>query len=185
MPNPAIKFTVLALSLGLGAACVWNAARGNRPAESVTSSPPGPAGPAEKPVIVTDEEVAAQRELLLNSSKSGRVMSDTAIRKMLEDKKRPAATKAPKEGSQDPKHLIPSSKSIDSVLGPAELKDLKDVLPLFRQENSVPPKEEPKTPSPAPEMLIPSSKSAPIFRTPEEVKNAVESITEPTPAKKE
>lgn len=109
-------------------------------------------------------------------------MSDAAIRSMLEEKKRAEATK---EGAQEPQHLIPSSKSIDSVLGPAELKELKEVVPLFRQEEPAPPKDESNVPPPAPEILIPSSKSAPIFRDPQDVKNAVENIVEPNGAKKE
>ncbi|MFM7183004.1 MAG: hypothetical protein ACKO2G_16290 [Verrucomicrobiales bacterium] len=182
MPNPATKFAVLVLSLGLGAACIWNAHRGSRPVAPVTGTQTSAPAPAEKAATVTDEEVANHRDMLLRSSKSGIIMSDAAIRTMLEERKRAGATR---EGTQQLQYLIPSSKNPASVLNPAELKNLQESLPLIRQDGTSPPKEQSTEPPPAPEVLIPSSKSAPIFRAPEDLKNAVESITEPRPAQKE
>lgn len=67
---------------------------------------------------VTDEDVTKMREVMLSTSKSGRVMSDDQIREMLEDRKK-----------VEPKHekeqrFMPSSKSIDAVLRPEDVEKI-------------------------------------------------------------
>lgn len=60
---------------------------------------------------VTDEEVKRTRDMMMLGSKSGRVMSDEEIRKMLENQKKP-------------RKLMPSSKSIDAILRPDDVKEV-------------------------------------------------------------
>lgn len=61
-------------------------------------------------VTVTDEEVKKMRDSMLSTSKSGIIMSDDKIRELLENQKKVK--------------LMPSSKSLDAVLVPLDLRGI-------------------------------------------------------------
>ena len=67
---------------------------------------------------VTDEEVKRTRDMMMSTSKSGRIISDDDIRKMLEEQK-----KAESE-IESKLRLMPSSKSIAPILEPEDVKKI-------------------------------------------------------------
>jgi hypothetical protein len=102
---------------------------------------------------VTDEEVKRTRDMMMSTSKSGRIMSDEKIREMLEQQK-----KEELEYKKDRK-LMPSSKSIDAILKP---KDVKEIIEGDESGS----RQEPK--------LIPSSKNPIRLLEPKDVERIVE-----------
>ncbi len=124
---------MLLVSISAASVLVWNATRDQKPkqAEEDKISPKKMQGSSkmktvitadiietmETDYIVTDEEVKRTRDMMLSTSKSGRVMSDDKIREMLEEQKKEEL----KHKTQ--KNLIPSSKSMDPILTPIDIKD--------------------------------------------------------------
>ena len=93
---------------------------GNQPVQSTKSEP------VEKP-RVTDEEVKEVRDNMLRSSKSGMVMSEEDVRKMLEKRA---------ESPQNPpgaEVLVPSSKSM-RIASPEEVKELAEKVKQWDQQ---------------------------------------------------
>ncbi len=82
--------------------------------------------PVEAPVI-SDEEVKRVRDNMLRSSKSGMVMSEEDVRKMLE-KKAESPQNPPGAGE-----LAPSSKSM-RIASPEEVKELAEKLKQLDQQ---------------------------------------------------
>ena len=103
MNNNLVKGVVLALSITACGAYIWNASRnGPSPAPTPTPAPPGkesaaanPFGEGDVKTTVTDEEVKRTRDNMLFSSKSGVVMSEADVRKMLEEEKQMQANDPP------------------------------------------------------------------------------------------
>jgi hypothetical protein len=105
---------------------------------------------------VTDEEVKRMRDMMMSTSKSGRIMSDDKIREMLEDLKKEELKPKP-----DP-HLIPSSKVM--IMEPIfDFKTLEKIIENKKEEK----KEGVE--------LIPSSKSPIRLLEPKDVERMMES----------
>lgn len=115
---------------------------------------------AEPEPKVTDEEVTRTRDMLMSTSKSGRIMSDDQIREMLENK---AKLKAEMVVESKP-HLMNSSKS-----GPAMTID--EFLRFMGAKQKASPKDDAESQEP----LMHSSKSfsGPIFK-PKDLEKIVE-----------
>jgi hypothetical protein len=158
MKHPLLTIPVVLFSISAAAAYVWHASQRN-------STEPAPATAAEvaveaeandfsSPLVVTDDEVRAVRESMLSTSKSGRIMKDDDIRKLLEAQKSAGMElKASPPGSV----FIPSTKNPSRIIPPSDLKNLI--------ENNG----EPSAPNhPLPQNLAPSSKSfSPVFPSPD------------------
>jgi len=86
MKNLLVKVLALLFSVGLAGAYVWHASK-QRP-EPVNVPAEDSDHQAEEGIVVSDEEVEFHRNLLMRSSKLGRVVDDEAVRKMLEERKR-------------------------------------------------------------------------------------------------
>jgi hypothetical protein len=103
-------------SVSAAAAYVWHAShkqsRKTTPAAVVEENGPTPAP------LVMDEEVRVTKESMLSTSKSGIIMQDSDIRKMLDDQKTAAARQ------EQERLLMPSSKSIEAMLSGSESKDI-------------------------------------------------------------
>lgn len=123
-----LKVLVLLVSIAGASALVWNATRDRKPEEARKEgviSPKSMQGSSKSKAIVdsgvilsfaeesgvpevTDEEVKAMRDSMLNTSKSGIIMSDDKIREMLEKR---AKLKDEKEVDSNPELLLSGSKS--------------------------------------------------------------------------
>ncbi|MCE2959703.1 MAG: hypothetical protein ACK46A_08195 [Akkermansiaceae bacterium] len=102
---------------------------------------------------VTEEEVSRMRDMMMSTSKSGRIMSDEKIREMLEDQKKEEFK------HEKSRKLMPSSKSIDAILKPEDVKEIIEG-------------DEPKN---LPELnLIPSSKNPNRLLEPKDVEKIIE-----------
>jgi len=77
---------------------------------------------------VTDEEVKRTRDMMMSTSKSGRIMSDDQIREMLENQKKEALKQ-----KTDP-HLMPSSKSFSGPI--FEPKELEKIVEGEKQDSN-------------------------------------------------
>lgn len=123
-----LRVLVLLVSISAASVLVWNATRDQKPMETQEEykiSPKKMQGSSkmktvitadiietmDSDIAVTDEEVKRTREMMLSTSKSGRIMSDDKIREMLEEQKK------------EPK-LMPSSKSIDAILKPKDVEEM-------------------------------------------------------------
>ena len=107
---------------------------------------------------VTDEEVKKTRDAMMSTSKSGRIMSDDQIRKMLEDQKNEESKVKEKP------HLMHSSKS-----GPA--MGINDLYKFMEAMQKASPNDHIESQEP----LMHSSKSfsGPVFE-PKELKKIIE-----------
>ena len=77
----------------------------------------------EPKIIVTDEEVRATRDAMMSTSKSGLIMSEEDIRKMLEEEKKAEKAGPPVPAVPDADDLAPSSKNPGRAISPEQLKE--------------------------------------------------------------
>ena len=130
MKSRILKALVLLVSASLAGAYIWRAS--NKDIQPV--GPTAPVPPAGANVVVTDEEVAAMRDSLMSSSKSGIIASEEDIRKMLEEAKR-AGNKD--DEAAEPNELLPSTKN------PGRAVDREDVEKLLGERPAPEVPEEP------------------------------------------
>jgi hypothetical protein len=130
---------VLVFSLSAAGVYVWKFSQKNAPTptppevvkDNETLPPLMAENAAEPSIIVTDEEVRATRERMLSSSKSGLVMSEEDVRKMLEKRK-----KEEMKGAENPlqklapeaEDLVPSTKSPGRAITPEGLRRGVDAI---------------------------------------------------------
>ncbi len=170
MKSQPLKLFVLLFSIAAAAVFVWFSSKKkpDEPAKPalVTSAPDEPDAesgfavpmPGTMPArVVTDDEVRAQRELMLSSSKSGIIMNDQDIRRMLEVQ--------PPTAQQDA--LLGSTKNPSRLLKSEDVKQL--VEPLVDNK----PNEQEATPV-NPSTLMPSSKHLDVIFRREDVKKLIE-----------
>jgi hypothetical protein len=135
-----LRLSVLLLSVSAASLLVWHAARGrnqDKPGKDAVIAPESSQGSGkskaigadlseftEQPFVppVTEEEVKTVRDAMLSTSKSGVIMSDQAIREMLERQKK--AFPGEKDGRNPEADLIPSSKNPVRLIEPKELRKL-------------------------------------------------------------
>ncbi len=124
---------VLLFSLSAAALYVWTSSQKekNLPAvqESVDDKSQDDFGQPE--IVVTDEEVRATRNSMMSTSKSGIIMSEEDIRKMLEERKKairdaPIIPVMPEVPDVD--DFAPSSKNPGRAISPTELRKQIDSL---------------------------------------------------------
>lgn len=177
-----LRVCVLLVSISAASVLVWNATRDQKPKQAEEEdkiSPKKMQGSSKVRVVidsdnikeltqaeadefidsphsqsnVTDEEVKRTRDMMMSTSKSGKIMSDDKIREMLEDRKK-EELKLKKE-----QKLMPSSKSIDAILS---RRDVQEIIESSKTENQ----QEPN--------LIPSSKNPSRLLDPKEVEKIIE-----------
>ena len=123
-----LPIVVLLFSLSAAGVYVWKSSQKKTeiPAvkESVVDKDLNDFGQPE--IVVTDEEVRATRDAMMSTSKSGIIMSEEDVRKMLEERKK-AERDAPinplMPEMPDVDDLAPSSKSPGRAISPAELRN--------------------------------------------------------------
>ena len=120
-----LPVAVLLFSLSAAGVYVWKSSQKDKvmPAKQEATADPSQGDFVEPKIIVTDEEVRARREAMMSTSKSGIIMSEEDVRKMLEEQK-----KAAQKNHQlfptvpDADDLAPSSKSPGRAISPEELR---------------------------------------------------------------
>lgn len=119
---------VLIFSLSAAGVYVWKSSQKKQeiPAVHDTVDDKTKGDFVDPKIVVTDEEVRATRELMLSSSKSGLIMSEEDIRKMLEEKKKAEKEGPPSPPAPDAHNLAPSSKNPSRVIPPGELKQFME-----------------------------------------------------------
>lgn len=170
MNHPLLKILVVLFSISAAAAYVWHASqkRPTVPAQVESMTTAGKADQDDSPFapVVTDEEVRVMKESMLSTSKSGIIMRDGDIRKMLEAQRAAGSeTKPLPQGAG----LIPSSKSATSIIPPSDLKDL-----IEKKRQQTPSAPEPSPNKPSPQNLAPSSKSIDAILTASDLKKLVD-----------
>lgn len=119
---------VLLFSLSVAAVYVWKSSQKDKviPAVQENVDDKSKGDFVEPKIVVTDEEVRATRELMLSSSKSGLIMSEEDVRKMLEEKKKAEKEGPPVPPAPDADDLAPSSKNPSRVIPSGELKQFME-----------------------------------------------------------
>jgi len=143
MKNPIVRILVLILSLGIATGYVWFSSNKNR-GDDQTEIKGAPTKSSERTsheeekVVVSDQEVEQMRNNLMRSSKSGLIMSDVDIRKMLEERKKAAQGKGGKT-EQDPLNILPSTKNPARLISPSDIDQLLEpkLVPPSEEEKQV------------------------------------------------
>lgn len=161
MKTKLLKIPVLLFTVSAAGMYVWHASRKNavppaEPAATNDFTSPMPGGR-----VVTDEEVRATREKMLKSSKSGLVMNDEDIRRMLESQPPPMQ----QADANQTVRLMGSTKNAN-VLTPDEAKLLIPSDAGREKQPAVPPVK--------PGALLQSSKSIDSILRGEDVRKLVE-----------
>lgn len=122
-----LPVVVLLFSLSAAGVYVWKSSQKKTeiPAvkESVVDKDLNDFGQPE--IVVTDEEVRATRDAMMSTSKSGIIMSEEDVRKMLEERKkgeRDAPINPIMPEMPDVDDLAPSSKNPGRAISPEELR---------------------------------------------------------------
>lgn len=121
-----LPVAVLLFSLSAAGVYVWKSSQKEKviPAtEKTVAADLSQADVVEQKIVVTDEEVRARREAMMSTSKSGIIMSEEDVRKMLEEQKKAAQKNHPLFPTvPDADDLAPSSKSPGRAISPEELR---------------------------------------------------------------
>lgn len=116
---------VLVFSLSAMGVYVWKSSQKGKvtAAEEKATTDPSQGDFLEPKIIVTDEEVRATRDVMMSTSKSGLIMSEEDVRKMLEEQKKAAKAGTLVPTVPDTDDLAPSSKNPGRAISPEELKE--------------------------------------------------------------
>jgi hypothetical protein len=119
---PAI---VLVFSLSAMGLYVWKSSQKGKvtAAEEKATTDASQGDFLEPKIIVTDEEVRATRDAMMSTSKSGLIMSEEDIRKMLEEEKKAEKAGPTVPAVPDADDLAPSSKNPGRAISPEQLKE--------------------------------------------------------------
>ena len=107
---------VLLFSLSAAGVYVWKSSKKKTvpdPSQEHTTKPR---------ILVSDEEVHAMRDAMLSTSKSGMIMSDSEIRRMLESQKNNEEYELFPKAKPDTHDLVPSSKTRIFLIPKEQLK---------------------------------------------------------------
>ena len=132
---------VLLFSLSAAAVYVWKSSQKEKliPTVEKNVEDKTKGDLVEPKIVVTDEEVRATRELMLSSSKSGLIMSEEDVRKMLEEKKKAEIEGPPVPLAPDVNDLAPSSKNPNRAITRDDIKKILESRPQQEQPTLPPP----------------------------------------------
>jgi hypothetical protein len=117
---------VLVFSLSAMGLYVWKSSQKGKvtAAEEKATTDASQGDFLEPKIIVTDEEVRATRDAMMSTSKSGLIMSEEDVRKMLEEEKKAEKAGPPVPAVPDTDDLAPSSKNPGRAISPEQMKEL-------------------------------------------------------------
>ena len=132
---------VLLFSLSAATVYVWKSSQKDKVNPTVEKNVEDKAKGdfVEPKIVVTDEEVRATRELMLSSSKSGLIMSEEDVRKMLEEKKKAEIEGPPVPLAPDVNDLASSSKNPNRAITRDDIKKILESRPQQEQPTLPPP----------------------------------------------